>query len=159
VGYVSAATVDDVTEAELRCIIDHNFTGLVHFFQVLRRALRSPWTGVVVVSNAAFVARPQQPIYAAMKAAVASLVKSLAVCWAGAGIRLMAVAPGTVIVDRNRDSVLRRNPDAPQDLSRPGGRMLIPSELARFIAGLLDHRDHLTGQVVILDGGSSLGAR
>ncbi len=160
VGYVSAATVESVTVAELHRIIDHNFTGLIYFLQALRRILRSaPCTCLVVTSNAAFVARPDQPLYAAMKAAVASLVKSLAAGWAASGIRLVAVAPGTVIVDRNRDAVLRRYPDAPHDGGRPSGRLLLPADLASFIADLTDHCDQLTGQTLIFDGGSSLGGR
>jgi NAD(P)-dependent dehydrogenase (short-subunit alcohol dehydrogenase family) len=113
-------------------------------------------TCILVTSNAAVAARPGQPVYAAAKAAVASLARSLAPDWSPAGIRILAVAPGTVMVDRNRDAVTSRYPDAPLDPGRPGGRLLQPAELAEFIASMLPHADHLTGQLITLDGGSTL---
>lgn len=157
VGLVSSATVESATPDELTAALSDNLVGPINVLHTAYH-LGPPRrrTCVVVASNAAFVPRPGQPVYAATKAAVVSLVRSLAVAWSTAGIRIFGVAPGTVVVERNRDRVKRQYPQAPFDSNRPGGRLLVPGELANFVVTLLPYADHLTGQVISLDGGSTL---
>jgi 2,3-dihydro-2,3-dihydroxybenzoate dehydrogenase len=158
-GTVSYATVEEAGPSEVARILADNLTGMINVLHVAFQLGESRPRGIVIVtSNAADVARPQQPIYAACKAATNSLVRSLAVGWSDYGVRIVAVAPGTVVVDRNRDRVAHRYPDAPNDPTRPGGRLLLPAELAGLVVGLLPHLDHMTGQVITVDGGSSLTA-
>jgi len=156
-GRVSGLRVEDSGEADACDLI---FDNILPAINVLHAAyhLGQPRTRtcILVTSNAAVAARPGQPVYAAAKAAVASLARSLAASWSSADIRIIAVAPGTVIVDRNRHAVTSRYPDAPLDPGRPGGRLLQPPELAEFIACILPHAGHLTGQLLTLDGGSTL---
>ena len=158
-GTVSPATVEDAEPDDVDRIVGDNFVGCVNVLHVLHRTPR-PDTCVclVVSSNAAQVARPRQPLYAATKAAVASLVRSLAPAWAPDGLRLVGVLPGTVTVSRNEERVRRQYPHAPADPARPGGRLVTPGELADFLAGLVPHAHHLTGQLLTYDGGSTLGA-
>lgn len=157
VGLVSPATVESATPDELTAVLSDNLMAPIN---VLHMAYHlgppRPRTCVVVASNAAFVPRPGQPIYAAAKAAVVSLVRSLAVAWSTTGIRIFGVTPGTVVVPRNSDRIKRQYPQAPLDSGRPGGQLLVPSELANIIVKLLPHADHLTGQLITLDGGSTV---
>lgn len=157
VGLVSPATVESATPDELTDVLSDNLIGPINILHTAYHLGPSrPRTCVVVVSNAAFVPRPGQPVYAAAKAAVVSLVRSLAVAWSETGIRIFGVAPGTVVVERNSDRVKRQYPQAPLDSSRPGGRLLAPGEVANFVVDLLPYADHLTGQIIALDGGSTL---
>ncbi|GLY04036.1 MULTISPECIES: SDR family oxidoreductase [Actinoplanes] len=158
-GTVSPATVEDAGPDEVADVVGDNLIGCVNVLHAVHHTPRAQTcTAVVVSSNAAHLARPRQPLYAATKAAVTSLVRSLAVGWAPEGIRLIGVLPGTVTVPRNADRVAGQYPDAPRDPSRPGGRLVQPAELAGFVAGLLPYAGHLTGQSLTFDGGSTLGA-
>lgn len=99
-----------------------------------------------------------QAAYPATKAALARWVRRTAPTpdWAGAGVRLNAIAPGLVetpFVQQTRaDPVLGRQIGAfPLPLGR-GGR---PEEVAEVVSFLLDARSSLlVGSVVLCDGGS-----
>jgi hypothetical protein len=62
------------------------------------------------------------------------------------------------MVERNAQRVAHQYPDAPLDTGRPGGRLLMPAELADIVIGLFPYADHLTGQVLTIDAGSTLVA-
>jgi NAD(P)-dependent dehydrogenase (short-subunit alcohol dehydrogenase family) len=98
------------------------------------------------------------PAYPATKAALARWVRRLAPSadWAGAGIRLNALAPGMVetamVAETRADPVLGKLIDAmPMPLGR-GGK---PEELAALAAFLLGpHGRYFCGSVVLCDGGT-----
>lgn len=154
-GWVSALRVEEASMDAVDSIMRANFGIVVNSMRALH-VLGQPMTIVVIVSNAAFVARPNQPIYAAAKAATVNLIQTLAVAWADDGIRVVGVAPGTVLVERNRDRVLGQYPDAPSASDRPGGRLLTPPDVGRFVKNVAGLADHLTGRTIPLDAGSTL---
>lgn len=92
--------------------------------------------------------------YAAAKAAIVSLTRSLAIEWAQAGVRVNAIAPGWVATDIN--DFLRATPEAEKGLlsTVPMHRWGTPEEIAGpavFLAS--DASSFLTGQVLVVDGG------
>jgi NAD(P)-dependent dehydrogenase (short-subunit alcohol dehydrogenase family) len=97
---------------------------------------------------------PGFAIYAATKGAVAQLTRVLAVELAPQHIRVNAIAPGMVEVERHRAS-----PDydaARTARSIPWGRVGEPPDIARVAAFLVsDAADFLTGQVIYVDGGTT----
>lgn len=91
--------------------------------------------------------------YAASKAALVSLTRSLALEAARFGIRCNAVSPGFVETDMTAD-LPEENRKA---LRIPLGRIALPGEVATVVAFLLsDESSYMTGQVLHVDGGLSM---
>ncbi len=112
---------------------------------------------VMVSSVNAAVGMKGSGAYGPSKAALESMTRQLAVEWGGRGVRVNAVAPGTVRTDMIRalvaqpgflDGILSRT---------PVGRIAEPEDLGNVIAFLAsDAARHMTGQVLTVDGGSSI---
>src|SRR3989338_2388664 len=66
------------------------------------------------------------------------------------------IAPGTVAVDRNIVSLKKQYPDFPIDDSRPLGKIAFPEDLHPAFKFLLEKNLLMTGQILLIDGGSSL---
>ncbi|MER8186799.1 SDR family NAD(P)-dependent oxidoreductase [Kitasatospora sp. NPDC094015] len=98
-----------------------------------------------------------QAVYGPAKFVASGLTKHLAVEWAARGIRINAVAPGTINTDRVRR--LPQEPGGPEYLSEivrqhPMGRLGEPEEVARAILFLAsDEASFITGVVLPVDGG------
>jgi 2,3-dihydro-2,3-dihydroxybenzoate dehydrogenase len=90
-GRVSSLTVEAATQEEAADVFTDNLLPVIntlHIAYALGPCRRR--TVVIVTSNAAFAPRPEQPLYAAAKSAVAALVRSVAVRWSRAGFRYWA---------------------------------------------------------------------
>ncbi|GAB2723960.1 SDR family NAD(P)-dependent oxidoreductase [Kitasatospora kifunensis] len=98
-----------------------------------------------------------QATYGPAKFVATGLTKHLAVEWAARGIRVNAVAPGTIRTDRVRE--LAHEPGGPEYLSaieklHPMARLGEPGEVARAILFLAsDEASFITGAVLPVDGG------
>jgi NAD(P)-dependent dehydrogenase (short-subunit alcohol dehydrogenase family) len=107
-----------------------------------------------VASVAGLAAAPGLLPYGAAKAAVINVTKTLAVEWAGAGVRVNALCPGWTATDLNRN--LWDTPDggAATVASVPMRRWGRADEMAGpavFLAS--DASSYMTGQVLVVDGG------
>jgi 3-oxoacyl-[acyl-carrier protein] reductase len=96
------------------------------------------------------------PAYAAAKAGLIGLVHSLAGPLGADGIRINAVAPGDVPTPRN----IREWEHMPGwydglRASSPLGRLGSPEDIAAAYLALIDMR-HVTGQVIVVDGGQTI---
>lgn len=88
--------------------------------------------------------------YAASKAALVSMTKSLALEAARFGIRCNAISPGFV----ETDMTSAINEETRQGLRIPLGRLAQPGEVASVVSFLLsEESSYLTGQVLHVDGG------
>ena len=95
--------------------------------------------------------------YAASKAGLVQLTKSLAVAWAKDNIQVNAVLPGWFVTDLTR-GIPEADPDRYDNINRriPTGRWGEPSELggaAVFLASAAS--DYVTGATLTVDGGYS----
>jgi NAD(P)-dependent dehydrogenase (short-subunit alcohol dehydrogenase family) len=107
---------------------------------------------VNVISAGAFLFAAHVSMYAAAKAALLSFTRSMAAEFAPRGIRVNALAPGTV----DTDMVRANGPEAAAHMAAAShmGRAAHPDEMvgpALFLAS--DASSFVTGQVVLADGG------
>jgi NAD(P)-dependent dehydrogenase (short-subunit alcohol dehydrogenase family) len=142
------------TEAGFSKSVDVNVRGPVFLVQEALPYLKaSPYASVVnVVSAGAWLFSAPVAMYAASKAAMVSYTKSMAADLASHGVRVNALAPGTV----DTDMVRANGPEAAEGMARAAlmRRAAAPDEMvgpALFLAS--DASSFVTGSVVHADGG------
>ena len=143
-------------EAEWQDILDTNLTGTLRACQVFGRHMLERGYGRVVniASLNSFVALNEVAAYAASKAAMVSLTRSLAVEWSRHGVLVNAIAPGVFRTDLNAE-LLDSTPRGQELRMRtPMGRFGKTEELvgaAIYLAS--DAASFTNGQTIVVDGG------
>ncbi len=146
----------DFSEDDWNAILETNLTGMLRAAQVFGRHMLNHGYGRIVhiASVASFVALFEVAAYAASKAGVASLTKSLALEWGTRGVCVNAIAPGVFPTDLNR-SLLEGTARGHEFLSRiPMKRFGDVNELcgaAIFLAS--ESASYVNGEVLVVDGG------
>lgn len=148
-----------MTAEQWNAVIETNLNGVYNYCHAVTRPMMSQRAGSIVnvSSVAAEFGNRGQVNYAASKGAIDGLTRCLAKELAARKIRVNAVAPGMIETDmseavRNLAGAERINGMIP--LKRIGK----PEEIATVVAFLAsDEASYLTGQVLRVDGGLSLG--
>jgi len=112
---------------------------------------------VNVSSIAAGRPAPGLGLYSASKAALDSLTRTMAVEWAGQGLRVNAVAPGHVATEGVLADLRMGRLDEKAVLARiPAGRIANGDDIANAVMFLCsDRARHILGHVLTVDGGES----
>jgi len=141
-------------------IMQTNVAGVFIACQEAYPRLKQAGGGLIVNIGSFFdkMGVKQNLVYCASKAAVGALTRCLAVEWAGAGIRVVNVAPGYIVTDINLDTMEPGNPlRAYLDKRIPVGRPGTVADVAGMVAALYLHDlPFLTGETIYIDGAQGI---
>lgn len=156
-GYAALEPFNAVTEDSFRRTFDTNVFGAFFAAQKLMPILKDGGALVFTTSVANQVGIPGMATYAAAKAAVQSVVQTLAAELTGRRIRVNAVSPGFVrtptmgVANASADD--RTAFEGEGVKATPLGRIGDPQEIARAVLFLGFDATFTTGSQVVLDGG------
>lgn len=129
-----------------------NFWGTVHGTRAALGALRRPGGTIINIASLAGLMAPRgHSAYATAKAAVIALTRANAVEFAAAGIRVNAIAPGPLDTEGFRAA--GGDPEK-RAQTIPTKKMIAPAEIAAACVFLAEPIGSLTGQTLVIDGGS-----
>jgi NAD(P)-dependent dehydrogenase (short-subunit alcohol dehydrogenase family) len=155
-GRIRRVPTLEIEESEWNSVVDTNLTGTLRSCQVFAPGMLERGAGRIIniASLNSFVSFHEVASYAASKAGVAALTRSLAVEWSRRGVLVNAIAPGVFRTALNQQ-LLDSTPRGQELLMRtPQGRFGRVEELvgaAVFLAS--DAASYVTGVVLPVDGG------
>jgi len=156
-GIFRAAEFLDVAEADWDAVIDVNLKGAFLVGQAVAREMVKAGGGAIVNMSSVngVTAIPSIASYNASKGGIDQLTRVMALALADRGIRVNAVAPGTIATELAQKAVLGSAEAAARIMSRtPLRRLGQPDEVAAVCAFLAsDAASYMTGEVVYVDGG------
>ncbi len=142
-----------LTLDEIDYIMEINFyTTLYAIREALPYMIKQKWGRIINIASTSGVrGSPGAPHYAAAKAAVIGLTKSLAKAYGSQGITVNAVAPGPT------DTELLRKWFSEKELEEiskknPMGKLGKPEDVAEIVVAIAAN-NHINGQVIVVSGG------
>lgn len=160
-GVARAAPIEAVSEADFDSQVGINLKGVFFTIQKALPLMDKGGSIILTTSISNRLGSPNFSVYAASKAALRSLAKSLGLELIGRGIRVNAISPGPI------DTPMFGRLGLPDDLAAakkraisdksPARRFGEPGEIAGcalFLAS--DDSSYIVGQEIVVDGGMSL---
>lgn len=161
-GIIRYGLIGDFSERDWDAVIGVNLSGA---YRSMKYAIPHMLSGdggaiVTVASVQAYVTQQNAAAYAASKGAIVAMTKAAALDYASEGIRINAVAPGSVrtpMLHAAAELFAPENPEAAiteWGAKHPIGRVIEPEEVAKAIVFLLsDRASAVTGATLLVDGG------
>lgn len=161
-GIARKVELEDLDDEAWNKVVDVDLNGAWRCFRAaLPHMQRAGYGRLIATSSVAGTvsAWPQHSHYAAAKAGLVGLVKSLAVEFAADGITANAVAPGVIRTPQALDPVNSLGPDGVDAAVAkiPAGRVGSPEDIAyvyQFLASA--EASYVNGQLLVVDGARSL---
>ena len=156
-GIFRAADFLDVTEADFNAVLRVNVKGSFLVGQAVAREMVKTGGGNIVNMSSVngTLAIPTIASYNVSKGGINQLTRVMALALADQGIRVNAVAPGTIATELAAKAVLTSEEAKAKIMMRtPMKRLGEPSEIADVVAFLAsDAASYITGEIVVVDGG------
>lgn len=155
-GIARTTAFDMVTEQEYDELFAINVKGAYFTVQKLAPLLGAGAGVVLTTSTANVVGMPTTSVYAAGKAALRSMARSLASELLPRGIRVNAISPGpidTEILSNGMSAAAAEQFKAARAADNPMRRLGTPDEIAAAVAFLAFDATYTTGAELVVDGG------
>lgn len=156
-GIFKAAPFLEVTEADFDEVLRVNLKGAFLIGQAVARVMKTQGGGAIVHMSSVngVLAIPEIASYNVSKGGLNQLTRAMALALVDDGIRVNAVAPGTIATELANKAVLTSEEARQKILGRtPMKRLGNPVEVAHVVAFLAsDAASYITGEVITVDGG------
>ncbi len=156
-GIFKAADFLEVTEADFDAVLRVNLKGAFLMGQAVAREMARRGGGNIVNMSSVngVLTIPTIASYNVSKGGINQLTRVMALALADKGIRVNAVAPGTIATELAAKAVLTSDEAKARIMSRtPMKRLGEPGEIADVVAWLAsDAASYVTGEIVTVDGG------
>ncbi len=156
-GIFKAAPFLEVSESDFDEVLRVNLKGAFLMGQAAARVMKDQGGGAIVHMSSVngVLAIPEIASYNVSKGGLNQLTRAMALALADDGIRVNAVAPGTIATELASKAVLTSEEARNKILGRtPMKRLGDPSEVANVVAFLAsDAASYITGEVITVDGG------
>ncbi len=146
-----------MSEEDFDAVIDANLKGCFNTIKAVSRQMLKQRAGRIIniTSVSGILGNAGQANYAASKAGIIGLTKTMARELASRGITVNAVAPG--FVDTDMTQVLPENVREAATAQIPLGRFGKPEDIANMVAYLASEKaSYITGQIISVDGGMAI---
>ena len=161
-GIARKVALADLDDAAWNQVLDVDLNGAWRAFRAALPHMQSAGYGRLIATSSVagtVSAWPEHSHYAAAKAGLVGLVKSLAVEFAAEGITANAVAPGVIRTPQALDPVNSLGPDGVDAVVAkiPAGRVGDPKDIGyvyQFLASA--EASYVNGQLIVVDGARSL---
>lgn len=156
-GIFKACDFLDITEDDFDAVLGVNLKGAFLMGQAVARVMARQGSGSIIHMSSvnAVMAIPNIASYNVSKGGLNQLTRVMALALADKGIRVNAVAPGTIATELAARAVLTSEEARRKILSRtPLKRLGEPREVADAVAFLAsDASSYITGEILVIDGG------
>ncbi|MFM8609599.1 MAG: SDR family NAD(P)-dependent oxidoreductase [Burkholderiaceae bacterium] len=156
-GIFRAANFLVMSEKDFDDVLRVNLKGAFLMGQAVAREMAQAGRGAIVNMSSvnAVMAVPTIASYNVSKGGLNQLTRVMSLALADKGVRVNAVAPGTIATELAAKAVLTRAEDRTRIMSRtPMERLGTPAEVADAVAWLAsDAASYVTGEIVVVDGG------
>ena len=156
-GIFRAAEFLDVTEADFDAVLRVNLKGSFLVGQAVAREMAKAGKGAIINMSSVngTLTIPTIASYNVSKGGINQLTRVMALSLADKGVRVNAVAPGTIATELAAKAVLTSDDARARIMSRtPMKRLGAPSEIADAVAYLAsDASSYVTGEILVVDGG------
>lgn len=146
-----------MSEEDFDAVINANLKGCFHTIKAVSRQMLKQRSGRIIniASVVGILGNAGQANYAASKAGIIGLTKTMARELASRGITVNAIAPG--FVDTDMTQVLSEKVREAAEAQIPLGRFGKPEDIADMAAYLASEKaSYITGQVISVDGGMAI---